>query len=199
MTKCCSDKSPKFKDLATQTKQHHLLRSCRLLLRIRSYWCTLAMPRPKHPARRRLGSCLTRTGWAWDRLSNQGKDAPKSLPSHMSSFSHPRRVPTKLGVGTLSADGGWRGYCGDILQGYCGQEDRLICSPQSLPSHLHLGHSHRVPRLIYVTAQKITHTQFKKMSPVWVLGGNVQPFVLSAPPIPIPIQYIYPRSRKVSN
>ena len=139
MTKCCSDKSPKFKDLATQTKQHHLLRSCRLLLRIRSYWCTLAMPRPKHPARRRLGSCLTRTGWAWDRLSNQGKDAPKSYPSHMSSFSHPRRVPTKLGVGTLSADGGWRGYCGDILQGYCGQEDRLICSPQSLPSHLHLG------------------------------------------------------------
>ena len=95
MTKCCSDKSPKFKDLATQTKQHQLLRSYRLLLRIRSYWCTLAMPRPKHPARRRLGSCLTKTGWAWGRLSNQGKDAPKSLPSHMSS--HPRRVPTKLG------------------------------------------------------------------------------------------------------
>ena len=32
-------------------------------------------------------------------------------------------------------------------------------------------------RLILVTAQKIAHhTQFKKMSPVWVLGGNVQPF-----------------------
>ena len=31
-------------------------------------------------------------------------------------------------------------------------------------------------RLIQVTAQKIAHTQFKKMSPVWVLGGNVQPF-----------------------
>ena len=117
MTKCCSDKSPKFKDLATQTKQHHLLRSCRLLLRIRSYWCTLAMPRPKHPARRRLGSCLTRTGWARDRLSNQGKDAPKSLPSHMSSFSHPRRVPTKLG-----GIGGWQGYFARILRG-----DRLIC------------------------------------------------------------------------
>ena len=25
MTKCCSDKSPKFKDLATQTKQHQIL------------------------------------------------------------------------------------------------------------------------------------------------------------------------------
>ena len=128
MTKCCSDKSPKFKDLATaegQTQQHQLLRSCRLLLRIRSYWCTLAMPRPKHPARRRLGSCLTKTGWAWGRLSNQGKDAPKSLPSHMSSFSHPRRVPTKLGGNSAR-----RWWMAGILRGYFARilrEYRLIC------------------------------------------------------------------------
>ena len=45
------------------------------------------------------------------------------------------------------------------------------------PFHLHLRNPQIDPAGPgQVTAQKIAHTQFKKMSPVWVLGGNVQPF-----------------------